>query len=158
MEKKSSDEKTIREMKKRLEFLRTYAASLRLYSNFEDTSYGLQVEDGIMEYLHYSSSILQSRGKKGSYNSYNPVLEAMMKQEASREMKTKKDELAYLLMQGIRQLQTPFDKLLQDLYISDLPRAEILHRQGDIVESTLNRRLRKALLQLAELLQMSDMA
>lgn len=148
------EDETIREMKKKLMFLRTYAASLRLYSNFEETPHGLQVEDGLMEYLHYSRSIVQSNGKKGGYSSYDPVLEAMMKQEAHSQQRARKDQLAYLLMQGIRQLPSPLDQLLQDLYIKDLDKALILHHQGDIVESTMNRRVRKALLQLALILQM----
>ena len=80
------------------------------------------------------------------------MLEAMERQRRARERVQKQDQKAYVLLQGILQLKDLEKELLLDLYVRGLERSLVLRHQGDIVESTLNRRLRRACLHLAVLL------
>lgn len=143
---------TIRNMKHKLLFLKQYTASLRLHSVlYGEECVQLQVEDDISDYLNYTRSIVQT-SKTSGYVHKDPVLEAMERQRRAKERVMEQDQRAYVLLQGILQLEEQERELLLDLYVRGLKRDLVLRHQGDIVESTLNRRLRRACLHLAALL------
>ena len=146
------ENQTVHNMKRQLRFLKQYTASLRLHSAlYGEESVQLQVEDELSDYLNYTRSIVQT-SKNSSYVHTDPVLEAMERQRRARERVQKQDQKAYVLLQGILQLKDLEKELLLDLYVRGLERSLVLRHQGDIVESTLNRRLRRACLHLAALL------
>ena len=136
---------TIRNMKRQLLFLKQYTASLRLHS--------VLVEDELSDYLNYTRSIVQT-SRNGGYVHRDPVLDAMERQRRVREKVMEQDQRAYVLLQGILQLEEQEKELLLDLYVRGLKRELVLRHQGDIVESTLNRRLRRACRHLAALLHL----
>lgn len=146
---------TVKVMKKRLQFLKQYSAGLRLHSAlYAEQGNELQVEDSLVDYLHYSKSILCAN-KKPTYGSKeNEILIAMEKQQKAKLKAEQRDQQAYILLEGIKQLHENEKQLLLDIYVKQLDRRIILHHQGDIVESTMHRRLRKACLHLAQILHM----
>ena len=145
---------TIRNMKRQLLFLKQYTASLRLHSLlYGEDCVQLQVEDELSDYLNYTRSIVQT-SRNGGYVHRDPVLDAMERQRRVREKVMEQDQRAYVLLQGILQLEEQEKELLLDLYVRGLKRELVLRHQGDIVESTLNRRLRRACRHLAALLHL----
>lgn len=132
-EKTLRQDKTLYRMKQEMLFLKQYSAQLRLHSVLYDIEQpSLQIEDELKDYLQYTDSMLKQ-----------PHID--MQQQKQR---------AYRLMQGMRQLSKQEETLLFDMYVRNYERKVILHRQGGIVESTLRRRLNKALMRLATLLCM----
>lgn len=128
---------TIRNMKRQLLFLKQYTASLRLHSVlYGEDCVQLQVEDELSDYLNYTRSIVQT-SRNGGYVHRDPVLDAMERQRRAREKVMEQEK-----------------ELLLDVYVRGLKRELVLRHQGDIVESTLNRRLRRACLHLAALLHL----
>ena len=131
---------TIRNMKRQLLFLKQYTASLRLHSVlYGEDCVQLQVEDELSDYLNYTRSIVQT-SRNGGYVHRDPVLDAMERQRRAREKVMEQEEQE--------------KELLLDVYVRGLKRELVLRHQGDIVESTLNRRLRRACLHLAALLHL----
>ncbi|MEG0360816.1 MAG: elastin [Longicatena sp.] len=145
-------ETTMQEMKEQLLFLKQYTQSLR----FQSVVYGtkgksLQVEDGLVDYLHYSKSVIRAHKKKTSPRK-DPIIDAMMKQKRHQELEKKRDEQAYFLLEGISQMEIRERDLLLDVYVRQYAKQVVFRNQGNIVESTYHRRLRKAYLQLAIIL------
>lgn len=138
-------------MKQQMQFLKQYSAQLRLYSTLYGTNETtLQVEDNLVDYLHYTSSIIHCNTK--SHSRKDPYLKAMERQEQRHLYETKQEKHAFELLQSIQHLKKQEADLLFDLYVRCYSRVVIMQRQGNIVESTLNRRLNQALLHLALLL------
>lgn len=67
--------------------------------------------------------------------------------------KQSRDHHAYQLLQTILQLPKQEKDLLLDMYVRGLDRRIIMLHQGDIVESTLYRRLQRAYQHVYELLR-----
>lgn len=151
--KKMDQKKTMIVMKKEMMFLKQYSAQLRLHSVlYHQDHTTLQVEDGLLEYLHYTTSILRcTQAPKQRKDVY---LEAMQRQEKKQQEKSRQEQRAYVLLQGIHQLSLLEEELLFDLFVRNYERKVIMLRQGDIVESTLRRRMNRALMKLAVLLCM----
>lgn len=146
---------TVKVMKKRLQFLKQYSATLRLHSAlYAQKGEELRVEDNLLDYLHYSKSILHANGKTAYATSENAVLIAMEKQRRDKIKAEQRDKQAYILLEGIKQLPPMERLLLLDVYVRQFDKVIILQHQGDIVESTLHRRIRRACLHLAIILQM----
>ena len=145
-------EATCQYMKGELLFLKQYAKRLRLQSALygEETS-SLQVEDELVDYMHYTKSIVHTGS--GHKEKQDAVLRAMEQRQRVRSQQLAQDERAYMLLQAILQLDKQKQELLLDMYVRGLPRPMILRHQGDVVESTLNRRLRRSYVQLAVLLK-----
>lgn len=146
---------TVRDMKKRLQFLKQYTAGLRLYSAiYSQQGTELQVEDSLVDYLHYSKSILCANRKPTYGMKENEILVAMEKQQKDKKKAEQRDYQAYILLEGIKQLHAKEKQLLLDIYVKQLDKRIILLHQGDVVESTMHRRVRKACLHLAQILHM----
>lgn len=140
-------------MKEKMKHLQQYTESLRIRSVLygeEDTS--LHIEDELVDYLHYTKSVIDC-SKNTNYIYKNSVLDAMERKEKTKEILLKQDREAYILLYSMQELPKLEKELLQDLYIRKVNRKMIAHHQGDIVESTLNRRIRKALLHMYILFQ-----
>lgn len=147
------DKKTIAMMKQQMQFLKQYCAQLRLYSTlYEEHTTSLQVEDSLVDYLHYTSSIIHCNTM--NHTRKDPYLKAMERQEQRHLHETKQEKHVYELLQSIHHLKKQEADLLFDFYVRCYSRHVIMQRQGEIVESTLNRRLNQALLHLAILLCM----
>lgn len=143
-------------MKKKLQGLSAYMAALRLRSVlYDETERVLEVQDDLSDYLQYTKSILSCRHHAHTYKE-EPVLAAMQRREARKERLQKEEQEALLLLHGIDQLPPQEQSLLFDLYVRRYDRRVVMHRQGDIVESTLHRRLHRALLHLWEMLACLD--
>lgn len=151
-ELKINRKRTVSYMKQEMEQLSHYCATLRLQSVLygEDHTV-LQVEDDITDYLHYSRSVVHiPRKPLKSLN--EPVLEAILRKQRHSEIIQQRDANAYILLEGIVQLQDSQRQLLLDVYVRQLSRTQIMQQAGGIVESTYHRRLQKALIELAILL------
>lgn len=149
---------SIRAVKERMHFLKQYTASLRLHSIlYAQDGEGLQVEDNLVDYLHYTRSMLRATEKQGYYEKGNAVLNAMELQARDKRKAAQKDRQAYILLEAIKQLKGLERDLLLDIYVKQVDKEIILRHQGNIVESTFHRRLRKACLHLAFLLQIEVM-
>ena len=145
---------TIRNMKRQLLFLKQYTASLRLHSVlYGEDCVQLQVEDELSDYLNYTRSIVQT-SRNGGYVHRDPVLDAMERQRRAREKVMEQDQRAYVLLQGILQLEEQEQELRLDVYVRGLKRELGLRLQGHVVDGTLTRRLRRACLHLAALLHL----
>lgn len=144
------EKKTIAHMKDELLFLREYVAQMRLHSMLDEREDILKIEDNLVDYLHYTSSVIncskQPRQQKNAY------LQAMERQALKRQYKEQSANKVYTLLSAMEQLPASEKNLLQDRYIRNLSTKAIQMRQGDIVESTLHRRLHRAYLHLAALL------
>lgn len=143
---------TVQIMKKQLHELKIYCANMRLQSIlYGDEEERLQVEDEIGNYLHYSKSIVQV-SKQKQYDKKDPVLQALHRQQKHQEIMQERDASAYVLLQGIAQLSEKEKELLFDVYIRQYSRDRIRAKEGGIVESTYHRRLHKAILNLAQIM------
>ena len=109
-------------MKRQLLFLKQYTASLRLHSVlYGEDCVQLQVEDELSDYLNYTRSIVQT-SRNGGYVHRDPVLDAMERQRRAREKVMEQDQRAYVLLQGILQLEEQEKELLLDVYVRGLKR------------------------------------
>lgn len=145
---------TVRAMKKHLLFLKQYSATLRLHSAlYAQQGEELHIDDNLVDYLHYSKSIIHANGNHAYTINENEILTAMEKQRRNKKKAEQRDKQAYLLLEGIKQLSSDERSLLLDVYVRQLDKAIVLQHQGDVVESTLHRRLRRACLHLAMILQ-----
>lgn len=143
----------IKIVKKELLFLKQYAKNLRMHSAI----YGKQdqtlfVEDELVDYLHYTKSIIDCT-KKQRGGGENPLLIAMMKRDKIQRIRKENDSKAYVLMKALEQLSPNENTLLMDVYIRSLPKKIILRHQGEVVDSTFYRRLNKACYHLYLLLE-----
>ena len=75
----SDEEKMLQTLKQEMEFLRYYCANMRLKSLLREKGEALQVEDDIMDYLHYSKSVISLKRHQGKEENY--VLSAMDKMQ-----------------------------------------------------------------------------
>lgn len=143
---------TAKVMKQQMLFLKHYVASLRFHSVLygEETQH-LQVEDELVDYLHYSKSVIQAQRKKSYQEKEDAIVEAMMRQQKDQAYLAERDEHAYLLLQGIAQLENQDREALLNVYVRQIPMQTILLRQG-IVESTYHRHLQRAYVHLAIIL------
>lgn len=145
----------LQKMKEELLFLQQYAAQLRLHSAlYQEENVLLQVEDDLCDYLHYTKSILDVRQR--THKIQEPVLQAMEQQSRKHAQTTSRSHHAYELLLAILQLPEKEKALLLDIYVRNQNRKIVQHHQGDIVESTLYRRLNRAYLHLYELLNNID--
>ena len=147
----SDEEKMLQTLKQEMEFLRYYCANMRLKSLLREKGEALQVEDDIMDYLHYSKSVISLKRQQGKEENY--VLSSMEKMQKHKEDLQSRDERAYILLGGIAQLKEQEAQLLLDVYVRQYDKKKILQRLGGVVESTYHRRLKKALLHLALVLK-----
>lgn len=144
--------KTVKLMKEHLIFLKKHVANYRIHNAL----YGIEnenllVEEDVCDYLQYTKSIINST--KQTFDDYhNPVLEDREQQKKVKQRLIEQDKKAYVLLQGILHLDKKERELLMDLYVRGLDRHIVLRHQGDVVNSTLDRRIRRACLHLAELL------
>lgn len=150
--------KTIAYMKKHLAFLKQYSASKRLEGYESEPIHTQQVEDGAIDYLQYTRSVIQVSSSVQVDQSGRKLLDAIQRKDEEnkirREEAEQRDKLAYRFLQGIALLEKMECELLQDIYVRGLERKVVLARHGYIVESTLNRRLAKAYVNLAIILHM----
>lgn len=155
MEDKKMNQKEkqiVLQMKKEMEFLKQYTQELRIHSAlYSNNSSSLQIEDDVVDYLHYTKSIIHVSNDQ--QNHYEPVLKAMERMDYVNNKKNERHLHAYVLLQIIMQLPVLEKELLLDLYVRNLNKKVILLHQGDIVESTLYRRLQRALLRAHKLYQ-----
>jgi hypothetical protein len=155
-EKKMKEEKEYihKEMKKKMKQLQKYTATLRLRSIlYDESNRSLEVEDDLVDYLNYTKSIINCSSSRKTYYSGDPVLSAMEKRHKNQQERKKQDEDFYVLLLAIQQLPELERNLLFDLYVRNLDKKVIELRQGGIVESTLHRRLNRALEHLWEYLK-----
>ncbi len=146
------EKQIIVEMKKEMEFLKQYTQELRLHSAlYHKDCDSLQVEDDVVDYLHYTKSIIHV--SKDQHNQFEPVLKAMERMQNRKLKHNERHMHAYMLLQIIMQLPELERELLLDLYVRNRDKKVILMHQGDIVESTLYRRLHRALLHVNTLYQ-----
>lgn len=140
----------IKYMQQRLIELKEYMRTLRLQSAIYDTKdEQLQVQDDLMEYVHYTKSVIDCRKRTVIYE--DPVLYAMEKQEQHHQYQKQQQFRFLCLLQAIYQLPSQDCQLLLDYYVRDVHRYQIMNHLG-IVESTFYRRHEKALLRLSSLL------
>lgn len=146
------NENEIKAVKKELLFLKQYAANLRMHSAvYGKKDQMLYVEDELVNYLHYTRSIIDcTRGYHN--NGENVIIEAMMKRDKIKRIRKEHDSRAYVLMKALEQLSPSENQLLTDVYIRSLPKKVILRHQGEVVDSTFYRRINKACYQLYLLL------
>lgn len=141
----------IREVQKRLLGLKEYMRKLRLQSAIYDMEEEqLQVEDDIMEYIHYTKSMIDCRKRITVYE--NPIIYAIEQQEIKQANRRKYQFECLCVLKAIYQLPNLYKELLLDYYVRDLHRFQIMKR-FEIVESTFYRRHQKALEKLDELLK-----
>ena len=107
----------------------------------------------MVDYLHYTRSILHASEKQGYCNKGSAVINAMELQQKDKQKTAQKDRQAYILLEAIKQLKDMERDLLLDIYVKQVDKKLILQHQGSIVESTFHRRLRKACLHLSLTLQ-----
>ncbi len=144
----------IKEIQKRLIGLKEYMRKLRLQSAIYDMEEEqLQVEDDIMEYIHYTKSMIDCRKRITVYE--DPIIYAIDQQEKELANRKKHQFECLCVLKAIYQLPTMYSELLLDYYVRDLHRFQIMQRCG-IVESTFYRRHQKALEKLVELLGVVD--
>lgn len=143
----------VQAMKSEMKFLSGYVKNLRMYSILYDTQdqKGLMVNDSIMDYLHYTRSVIDCRKQNHVHN--NPILVAMEEIEKQNSRLNSEHARAYLDLSAIEQLHNDQRQLLLDYYIRDLDKKVICQRCGDITRSTFYRRLNKALANLYDLLR-----
>lgn len=143
---------TIKVMKKDLDYIKNYSANIRLqsilYGEYDEV---LQVEDEVSDYLHYTKSIVYA-GKTSSRDQNDVVINAMMRQQRHHETMKQRDAQAYIVLQGVAQLEKRERELLFDIYVRQYSRAHIMRKAGGIVESTYHRRVHKAMMNLAIIL------
>ena len=152
MEKIHIQKQITQQIKKEMLFLQRYAEELRLHSVlYEEDGRHLQIEDELVDYLHYTRSVLDLRNDCKQRK--EPVLKAMEQRNLRHLQKQSRDHHAYQLLQTILQLPKQEKDLLLDMYVRGLDRRIILLHQGDIVESTLYRRLQRAYQHVYELLR-----
>lgn len=146
--------KTIKVMREHLNFLKKHVATYYIHNALYGVeNQNLQVEEDICEYLHYTKNVVNaSKGVNDFY--HNPILEATEQQKKTRQRLIDQDKKAYFLLQGILHLNKQERELLMDFYVRGLERQLVIRHQGDIVNSTLNRRIQRACLHLAELLSL----
>lgn len=143
---------TIKFMKKELNDVKNYSATIRLQSIlYGEYNEILQVEDEVSDYVHYTKSIVQA-SKTRYHDKKDVVLDAMMRQQRHHETMKLRDAQSYVVIQGIAQLEKKERELLFDIYVRQHSRAYIMNKEGGIVESTYHRRVKKAMLNLAIIL------
>ncbi len=143
----------VHEMKNEMMFLKGYVKNLRMYSILYDNQEekGLMINDSIMDYLHYTRSVIDCRKQNRVQN--NPILIAMEQIEKQNSRISAEHARAYIDLSAIEQLHHNQSQLLIDYYIRDLDKEVICKRCGDITRSTFYRRLNKALASLYDLLR-----
>lgn len=137
---------TVKKMQKQCLFLKNYLASLRLQSILYDCEENaLRVED---ERAMYVSNTHDQTNKRDN-STYNAqiMIEHMKKQPSDQHAIQ-----ASILLKAIRQLPQPHQQLLIDIYVLQLDKSQVLVHCGNIVDSTFHRRLKKALISLANVL------
>lgn len=150
---REQENEILKEMKLKMKRLQKYAAGLRLRSVlYDEGANALEVQDELIDYLNYTGSILHCSGK-GGWIKKDVLLDAIQKQDMHKKRMQKQNEELYMLLQAMYQLPKQEQDLLFDLYVRGLDKKVILFRQGGIVESTLHRRKKKALLHLWEIME-----
>ena len=139
-------------VKKDLFFLKQYAANLRMHSAlYGSKEQALYVEDELVNYMHYTKSIIECTSQPRNYDE-NPIIKAMMKREKLQALRKEQDYRAFVLMKALEQLSSLEKRLLIDVYVRSLPKQIVLRHQGEVVDSTYYRRLNKACQNLYQLL------
>lgn len=143
-----------KEMKKKMKQLQKYTATLRLRSVlYDEESKTLEIQDNLVDYLNYTKSIIYCSSNRKVYYGNDPVLTAMEKRRKRQEDRKRQDKELYVLLLAMKQLPELEKNLLFDLYVRNLDKKVVEMRQGGIVESTLHRRLNRALEHLWEYLK-----
>ena len=148
--------KTIKIMKEHLDFLKKHFASYHIHHALygEENQY-LQIEEDICGYLDFAKDAIYASKKADAFYP-NPIIETIELQQKIKQKLLEENKKAYFLLQGILHLKQQERELLMDLYVRGLERQLVLRHQGDIVNSTLNRRIQRACLHLAELLSLQE--
>lgn len=142
------------DMKKRLLELQTYMRKLRLQSAIYDTNdVQLQVNDDLMDYMHYTKSVIDCRKRTMVYE--DPIVYAMDQQQKQQAYQRKQEFECLCLLKAIHQLPIIYRQLLLDYYVRGVHRFHIMQQLG-IVESTFYRRHQKALSLLQDMLTILD--
>lgn len=153
-ELKVDKKNTIKVMKGHLNFLKKHVATYYIHNAlYGGENQNLQVEEDICEYLQYTKNVVNNSKSTNDFY-YNPILDVMEQQKKTKQRLIEEDKKAYFLLQGVLHLKKQERELLMDLYVRGLERQLVLRHQGDIVNSTLDRRIQRACLHLAELLSL----
>ena len=153
-ELKVDKKNTIKVMKGHLNFLKKHVATYYIHNAlYGGENQNLQVEEDICEYLQYTKNVVNNSKSTNDFY-YNPILDVMEQQKITKQRLIEEDKKAYFLLQGVLHLKKQERELLMDLYVRGLERQLVLRHQGDIVNSTLDRRIQRACLHLAELLSL----
>ena len=153
-ELKVDKKNTIKVMKGHLNFLKKHVATYYIHNAlYGGENQNLQVEEDICEYLQYTKNVVNTSKSTNDFY-YNPILDVMEQQKKTKQRLIEEDKKAYFLLQGVLHLKKQERELLMDLYVRGLERQLVLRHQGDIVNSTLDRRIQRACLHLAELLSL----
>lgn len=142
---------TLSIMRKHLLFLARYAYLLEM----QEVTEVMVEEESLLNYLPYTKSIIDVQGKSSLSQSTKVIL-AMEKYDKQREQKRREREERRLrclwLMQGILVLPEVERKALLHKYVQHLSHEQITH-QMDISMSTLHRILKRACIDLAQILE-----
>lgn len=148
------DEKaTLKVMRQHLKFLSRYAY---LLEDRETQAYLVEEED-LLSYLPYSKSVIDIQANPSSLAHSTKLLMAIEKCDQQKEEKRRLREERRLrclwLMQGILVLPEPQKQAILYKYIQHLDQNQILRKMNQISNSTLQRILMRACLDLAQILE-----
>lgn len=169
-EDKIDKKRTIKLMKSYLEFLskHVHSSTFEDYQNLQKDSFDIYlqylreqesvVREDILDYLNYTKSVVHiPRNRHLVMHETNKILEAIDRKDKAIEYAKKKnmerDQQVRWILAGIARLSDKEKQFIVEKFIFNLKNHVIIERH-QIVESTLNRNLAKAYLNLAIILKL----
>lgn len=144
---------TIAIMRQHLDFLSRYAYVLDKEAKREV----VVEDDGVLNYLSYTKSIVDIQASQGNVAQSTKLLLAIEKYDKQKEQKRKLREERWLrciwIMQGIQVLPEIEKQALLYKYIHHMEHEQITRHLNQISLSTLHRILKRAYLDLAQILE-----
>lgn len=155
-EEQIDKKRTIQKTKHYLTFLGKHMNSFSYQEYLQKQHSRMSVhEENMSDYISYSSSIVHIDEKKNHHDNRSP-LHIIQRKDMAKQQKEERELQIQWLCFGLQQLPEKQRTYLMERYVYHLDNKTILQRH-DIVESTLNRNIQKACLNLAILLKIEVM-
>lgn len=152
-EEKINEKLTIQKTKQYLIFLGKHMQSFSYQEYIENLQPMIIQEEDIMDYMQYSRSIMNIQTAKIS--PFNHVIQAMQKKENEKQRKQEREQQLQWICYGIQRLKEKERAYILERYIYHLDNKRIMEKYG-VVESTINRNIRKGCLNLAFILKIEE--